>query len=302
MGNSSMNGNLQMPMGRPFSIRIFCPDGNPVGLRKITKSNWTGCGIVCPRPILPTEKARRKEFSQPGVYVLIGPPEDSDLTIYVGEADPVGDRLGQHYIGKDFWTWVIFFVSTDDNLNKAHIQYIESRLLDIASQANRAKIENANDPQAPTLSEAEIADAESFLADMLTIFPLLGVNVFKNVEVANSSSWHEFKIEAKGISARGHEMPDGFVVLKGSTAVLKEVSSIHHFHHHLSEIRKDLQAKGVLISQGDSLVFTQDYLFSSPSSAAGVVQGRGASGPKDWKDNSGKTLKDFQKEKMEGSS
>jgi hypothetical protein len=200
MNSDSSNGNQfgaqgyqsQFPAGRPFSIRIFCPDGNPVGLRKITKSNWTGCGIVCPRPILPTEKGRRKEFSKPGVYVLLGPPDDLDLTIYIGEADPVGDRLGKHYIDKDFWTWVVFFVSTDDNLNKAHIQHIESRLLDMARQANRARIENANNPQAPTLSEAEIADAESFLMDMLTIFPLLGVNVFKSIEVTNSTLLSKF--------------------------------------------------------------------------------------------------------------
>jgi hypothetical protein len=55
---------------RPFSIRIFCPDGNPVGLRILSKSNWTGCGLVCPRSILPAVKSR-KEFSQPGVYVLV---------------------------------------------------------------------------------------------------------------------------------------------------------------------------------------------------------------------------------------
>lgn len=27
---------------RPFSIRIFVPDGDPDGLRMVEKSNWTG--------------------------------------------------------------------------------------------------------------------------------------------------------------------------------------------------------------------------------------------------------------------
>lgn len=93
---------------RPFSIRIFCPDGNPVGLRILSKSNWTGCGLVCPRSILHIVKSR-KEFSQPGVYVLVGPPEDGELPkIYVGEGDPVGPRLEQHYANKEFWTWAVF--------------------------------------------------------------------------------------------------------------------------------------------------------------------------------------------------
>lgn len=65
----------QMALARPFSIHVYCPDGTPVGLRIISKSNWTDRGLVCPRSLLPTVKSR-KEFSQPGVYVLVGPPED----------------------------------------------------------------------------------------------------------------------------------------------------------------------------------------------------------------------------------
>ncbi|MHC1686952.1 MAG: DUF4357 domain-containing protein [Methanothrix sp.] len=44
--------------------------------------------------------------------------------------------------------------------------------------------------------------------------------------------------------------------------------------------------------------FAQDYLFNSPSTAAGVVQGRSANGRIDWKDKNCKTLKEFQEEKM----
>ena len=287
--------SLQMPMGRPFSIRIFCPDGNPVGLRILSKSNWTGCGLVCPRSILPAVKSR-KEFSQPGVYVLIGPPEDGELPrIYVGEGDPVGPRLEQHYANKEFWTWAVFFVSTDGKLNKAHVQHLEAGLLDMARQAKRATLDNGNTPQKPALSEAETADAESFLADMLSIFPLLGLTVFEKAVVAKSSSRHEFKIEAKGITARGYETPEGFIVLQGSTVVCGEVASIHRY---MSNLRKELQSQGVLVSRGDHLEFAQDYLFNSPSTAAGVVQGRSANGRIDWKDNSGRTLREFQEEKM----
>jgi len=280
---------------RPFSIRIFCPDGNPVGLRIISKSNWTGCGLVCPRSLLPSAKSR-KEFSQPGVYVLVGPPEDGELQrIYVGEGDPVGPRLEQHYANKEFWTWAAFFVSTDGNLNKAHVQHLEARLLDLARQAKRATLDNLNVPQKPALSEAETADADSFLADMLSIFPLLGLTVFEKATVTKGASRHIFKIVAKGISARGFETPDGFIVLQGSEAVNSEVLSIHRY---MSDLRKELQSQGVMTSQGDHLEFAQDYLFNSPSTAAGVVQGRSANGRIDWKDDMGRTLKEFQEEKM----
>jgi hypothetical protein len=31
---------------RPFSIKMFVPDGDPDGLRIVEKSNWTGVGVV----------------------------------------------------------------------------------------------------------------------------------------------------------------------------------------------------------------------------------------------------------------
>lgn len=287
----------RLTSGRPFSIRIFCPDGNPAGLRKISKSNWTGCGMVFPRSILPTVRDK-KEFSQPGVYVIVGPPEEMPR-IYVGEGDPVGQRLEQHYKNKEFWDWGVFFVSTDASINKAHIQYLEAKLVDLAHQAKRASLDNANVPQSPALSEAETADADSFLADMLSIFPLLNLKVFEKTVVNKNRSRCEFRIEAKGIVAKGYEAPEGFVVLQGSKAVCGEVASIHRY---LSNLRKELQSQGVLIFRDDHLEFTLDYLFNSPSTAAGVVQGRSANGRIDWKDESGRTLKEFQEEKMKGTS
>jgi hypothetical protein len=165
----------------------------------------------------------------------------------------------------------------------------------MARQAKRATLDNANTPQMPALSEAETADAESFLADMLRILPLLGLTVFEKTVVIKDSIRHEFKIEGKGITARGYETPEGFIVLQGSTVVFDEVPSIHRY---ISDLRKELQSQGVLVSREDHLKFAQDYLFNSPSTTAGVVQGRSANGRIDWKDNSGKTLKSLQEKKM----
>jgi len=98
-----------MPEQRPFSIKIFVPDGDPDGLRIVEKSNWVGRGVVFNRTNYKAV-ASRPEFDQTGVYVLVGSGEDSSLpTIYVGEGDPVGERLKSHYSNKDFWTWAMSF-------------------------------------------------------------------------------------------------------------------------------------------------------------------------------------------------
>jgi hypothetical protein len=37
---------------KPFSIRIFMPDGQADGLKIVEKSNWSGRGVVCPSALL----------------------------------------------------------------------------------------------------------------------------------------------------------------------------------------------------------------------------------------------------------
>lgn len=277
-------------MTRPYSIRIFLPGGDPDGLRTIEKSNWSGSGIVFPRPML-FQVRERRELSRTGVYVLIGPPEESGLPrIYVGEGDPIRPRLEQHASKKDFWTGCIAFTSKDENLNKAHAQYLESRLVSLAQKAKRCVMENGNMPSLPSLSEADAADAEGFLSEMLLCLPVLGVSVFTAAVPAprNAPTLH---ITSKGIRAEGVETPEGLLVRAGSEAVKDEVESIHNY---MSELRTALVTNGVLKLTGDRFVFSQDYVFASPSTAAGVVQGRTANGRLDWKAEDGRPLRAIQ--------
>ena len=275
---------------RPFSIHVFVPDGDPDGLRIVGKSNWTGVGVVFNRTNY-KQAVERPEFSRTGVYVLVGTSEESSLpTIYVGEGDPVKDRLNQHYGKKDFWDWASFFVAKDDSLNKAHVKHLESRLLELAITAKQCNIDNTQPSLQPTLSEAERADVESFLLDMLSIFPLIGLGVFEKTEAAKRPTILLY-VESKGVKASGYEDPKGFVVCKGSQLVKDEVVSIHQY---MSTLRKDFIDQGVIVQDGQHYVFTQDWVFNSPSTAAGVILGRTANGRIEWKTKDGTTLKELQ--------
>ena len=277
-------------MNKPYSIRIFLPGGDPDGLRTIEKSNWSGAGIVMPRALMGEAKTRR-ELARTGVYVLVGPPEESGLArVYVGEGDPIKPRLEQHAVKKDFWTSCVAFTSKDENLNKAHVQYIEARLVTLATKAKRCVLENGTEPTLPSLSESDAADAEGFLSEMMLCFPLLGLSVFSAAAPIEKSAKLLF-LAAKGIKAEGMETHDGFVVRAGSGAVKGEVPSCHAF---LREIRSALSSNGVLKPVGDAYTFTQDYVFQSPSTAAGVIQGRASNGRVEWKTKDGKTLKELQ--------
>lgn len=253
---------------RPFSIRTFLADGSPSGLKFVEKSNWTGLGVVCLRPRFTTVKGR-KEFDRAGVYVLIGPSDTSGFPqAYIGEGDPVRTRLEDHHSKKDFWTVALFFTSKDSNLNKAHIEFLEHRLIAIAKDAKRCKLDNGNTPSAPSLSEAECTDVEAFLDEMLLCFPVLGVNIFEKPE-AKPKVRQAFFLRNKGINAEGYESEDGFVVRRDSTVVADEVPSIPTF---VTALRKDMQSSGILVKRPDGLLeLTQDYEFSSPSAAAFLV-------------------------------
>lgn len=283
---------MQTGQRRGVSVRVFLADGTPEGLRVVEKSNWTGIATMCARAQYP-EMRIRDEFSKPGVYVLIGQSESktSQHSIYIGQADIARERLDDHLKNKDFWTHLILFSSKDTNLNKAHVQYIESKLIQLANQAKRAIVENTNVPRPPFLSEAERADADSFLDDMLIIYPLLGLSAFEVTSADSPRSSRRLFLGGPGAQASGQDTPEGFVVFKGSTARLDAVNSTHEY---LLDQRADLLTKGVLIQVGESLELTQDYVFSSPSTAAGVFLGRSANGRTEWKDENGRTLKQIQ--------
>ena len=287
---------------RPTSIRIFLADGVPEGLRIVEKSNWTGRAVVASRSQIDRALAR-EELAQPGVYVLTGSSEEGASRVYVGEADALRDRIKQHVASKEFWTRVVAFSSTNEGL-KAHVRYLESRLIGLARDAKQWELENGTQPAEPPLSEADRADAEWFLAEMLVIFPLLGIDAFEPASgqaprtPGPGGGSAELMLRQRGADARGREVADGFVVLKGSRARASEVGSIHQY---LSDLRKQLQERGVLVAEEDDLVFTQDFRFGSPSTAAGVLVGGSANGRRAWTDERGRTLKALQQARTEGS-
>jgi hypothetical protein len=208
-------------------------------------------------------------------------------------------RISQHAKNLDFWTHLILFTSKDSNLNKAHVKYLESKLVELAHEAKRAHLENRNIPPRPQLAEADVADVESFLEDMLILYPLLGLDAFETGTSSpvrkSADPGQRLVLTGKGANARGEERPEGFTVLAGSLGRLDEVDSIHAYG---SNLRKTLIESGVLRAEAGHYVFTQDYSFASPSTAAMVLLGRSANGRVEWKTESGKTLKSLQAEAL----
>jgi hypothetical protein len=279
----------------PFTLRIFVANGDPDGLRLVERSNWNGKAIIFPRAVYPQVRTRN-EFQQTGVYLLLGPnPSGDGDVLYIGEGDPVRPRLEDHYAKKDFWTRAVFFVAGPTHLNKAHVQYLEARLVARAAAAKRTPLENGNTPAEPTLSEADRAEMDVFLDNILGMLPVLGIHAFEQGSSAGvSDAIAKLFCQGKGISAVGYDTPQGFVVKAGSFAAVEEVPSLREWFPNICKARVDLLKTGVLQVDGNKYRFTQDYTFSSPSFASALVLARSSNGRVDWKDSTGRTLKEIQ--------
>ena len=272
------------------TIKLFLPRGEAKSLRIAEISNWTGKAVAAPRTEL-DELLAREELDKAGVYILIGTdPLTNAPRAYIGEAEVIRDRLKQHKT-KEFWVSAIVFVSKDENLTKAHVRYLESRLLAEAAAINRVTIEQ-NQAGGSKLPESDREDMEVFLARIRTLLPVLGSDILAPIAQSTNKAQPGGVLfcRIKGAEARGQRTANGFVVFQGSTAVFEERPSAESYPYVMVQ-RKQLIADGTLIEKDGFLMFTKDSEFTSPSAAAVVIHGGSANGLTAWKTSDGKSLK-----------
>jgi Domain of unknown function (DUF4357) len=277
------------------TIKLFLPFGDPKRLRTAEISNWNGKAVACPRTELEI-LFERAELDQSGVYLLTGTdPDSGNPMCYIGEAEIIKERLKQHR-GKDFWVQVIVFVSKDENLTKAHIRYLEGRLIEDAAKAGRVTVSNSQASGA-RLPESDREDMEVFLNKVRQLLPVLGSDLLTPIIRQADKPTHkddDLVCLIKGLTARGRLTPNGFVVFQKSQAVLENRPSAVKQHPYVVSLRERLVSDGTMQRQNDHYVFTKDVEFSSPSAAASVVRGGGSNGLIEWKNKNGKSLKEIE--------
>ena len=275
------------------TIKLFLIDGEPNGRMTCELSNWTGKAYKIPR-IQIKESYGREDLKKTGVYLLFGRNDEDKPIIYIGEAETIIDRLKQHISQKEFWNEVILFMSKDENLNKAHVKYLESRLYEIANEVNRYEIDNTTKPTKSSISESEIAEMEEFIENVKLLTNALGHKAFEaliKVSVSKRSKGLFFIAAKRGVKAKGLPSPNGFIVLKNSEVA---ISTTNSFPVHFERMRAKLIDEGIIIKKENKLFFEQDYEFSSPSTAAAIVEGRSANGLIEWKTDKGMTVKEYE--------
>jgi hypothetical protein len=276
------------------TIKLFLPHGDARRLRVGEVSNWTGKALAAPRTEL-DDLLARDEMESSGVYFLLGVnPDTGDNLAYIGEAEIIRDRLKQHK-AKDFWTSVVVFVSKDENLTKAHIRYLENRLLQEAKAVGRYALENNNSSN-PKLPESDREDMEVYLSRIRQVLPVLGSDLVSPIAGSTKPAKQQPHLicKIKNAIATGRRTEGGFVVFAKSTAVLSVRPSAENQYPNTIALRQRLIQDKTLVEQDGVYVFTKDVEFTSPSAAAAVIHGGSANGLTAWKDKSGKSLKELE--------
>lgn len=270
---------------RGKTIRQFLIDGQADGRWVSELSNWTGKAYKIPRTYV-NQCADRNDLGNTGVYFLFGRNDETDEEqVYIGEAENIFNRLKQHLSEKDFWTECIVFISKDNNLNKAHIKYLENHLYILAKESKRYEVVNSNVP-----TEASISEMDEFIDNMRLILGVLGHKVLEpSVNGKNARNVSLFTIQERSdIKASGKPVSEGFAVLKGSKIAENMAPSLPKS---VINKRQLLFDKGVI---DEHLTFTQDWIFTSPTLAAEIVVGYSVNGRVAWKNKSGASLKEVE--------
>lgn len=284
------------------TIQLFLMDGSVTGIRYAELVNWTGVTVITPRARIPELSDRIDELpvgKPTGIYFLFGPGEQP--TVYVGASTDILSRLQTHFKNDDlaFWNDAVFFTSKGQNLTRAHAEFLEARAIGRANEVGRCELENSQYPAPPDLAPAQRAPMQDFFTNMQLVLGALGYRILQPLTESRIPDESKtiggrtgkerddglvgrlFKFGVGEAHATGQMTDEGFVVLEDSTARPEPTDSCQETYRRL---REELKNSGKLEPNEESLRFTQDVLFDSPSAAACAVAGGNRSGPREWTD------------------
>ena len=271
------------------TIEMFLVDGSAEGIVTAELSNWNGKAVKIPRTEIVT--CTRADIKGVGIYFLFCKEENDSDSVYIGEAESVLHRLGQHLqdykAGKEkyFWNTAVVFVGRD--LNKALIRYLEDRLVGIARECGRDTV-LTKETNKTTLKESQVASMDEFIDNIKVLLSALNYRVLTPIPKLTDDAKYLF-CKGSGAIGKGFVSASGFTVVAGSRVSDHTVESLKTHGKAYLRLREKLVADGVI----EDDVFTHDYEFSAPSAASAVILGRTSNGNIDWKDAKGTVLRDI---------
>ncbi len=276
---------------RPQTIQIFLPDGSPTSIKEAEITNRLIKAILFPRNKI-QEVSQREMVHFTGIYFLFGSDEsEANPIVYIGEGENCFKRIQTHNRKKDFWTHCVIITTKTDEYTKTDVKFLEHYCLEIAEKINRYKTDNDTGSKKPSLSESREYDLLDNFETAKILIATLGYPIFQEKRISKTSK-DLFQCKGKDAFAKGELIDDGFLVFKGGKCNLKESKTAGNW---IINMRNKLIDNNILKEENGVYVFQYDYIFNSPSAAAGTILARRANGWIEWKKKDGKTLDELKR-------
>jgi hypothetical protein len=277
------------------TIQIFLPDGEPQGVRVAEVTTRIVQALAFPRTHLKAALGR-PEAQRVAFYLLFGQDEQSAKPlVYVGETTNVAQRFDGHNRDKDFWQSAVILTSRTETFTSSHGKYLEWLSIKSAKDCNRYLVDQKNQNK-PHVTEPLEHELQEVFETAVVLLGALGFPVFEPlVKDSERKAADVFYCRGPDADASGQLVNDGFVVFKGSKGRRIGVPSAKRWRW-LDTLRAPMIKQGILKEDGNHYVFTEDFLFHSPSAASVAVLGRTSNGWRDWKTAEGTTLHELKRE------
>ena len=162
------------------TINLLLEDGTLNGVISIEDSSWNSGELYSAPRNSVDDLIASEACSKFGVYLLI-----SDEKVYVGQSSDLSKRIKQHKIGKDWWEQVIILTTISDSLNRSDIDYLESVLIEKASDSNRLDCDNKSKGNKQKVTRFRKVELDQWLEEALLLMELIGVTVFSQKSKRN---------------------------------------------------------------------------------------------------------------------
>ena len=264
------------------TVTTYLVDGDPQGTRYVFISNK-----ICKMYVIPRSDTQilgeREELQKPAFYILLGEDKDTKPMAYIGETENFRERVKDHDYKKEFWQKALVFISKDQDLTKADVQFLEFKAIELAKQINAYnQKDNKQIPKCPNLPEYRKDSMEEFFEDVRFLTSFIGCSIF---EIQTVKKEQFFYTKGRGCNAAGYYNNGGFTVLKDSVLSADEVPSFSW-----KERRIKILSEYALRRSDGKYVLLSDKTFPSPSTAADFCIGSSNNGWLVWKNKDGQTL------------
>ena len=287
------------------TLKVIIHTENPHDHQKVRKGKLDCVMTVLSRRFCEiADLSKIEEMDRPCLYLLV----DEGRKAYIGQTTSFRVRVKDHLGKKRWWTRAYVFVSGSNQYDQASITYLEYLAIREGLATGSYDLsENGQKPTKPILQEGDSSDYDEIFEEIKFFLNYERCFVFVKPEVNTKP---EEPLQQKVVVpqpaakeyplfflrhtnhtcvARGYPLNDGtnsFVVLKGSEISVKESNTKG------GSARVEM-LKHCTLYGDEKYVLNEDFVFDSPSGAAGACLGRSSNGYDVWKTEAGVTLKSY---------